>query len=216
MTIEILYQDNDILVINKPPGVPTQGTPDPRRPHIWGLTEKQVGKKLFLHHRLDKDTSGVLLFGVHPEINGTLTQMFREHLFKKTYRALTKKSEKTFPLEGHEILNHLAPVRGPGKQLSRMVVVKSGGWKAVTWVQRVHEGHWADEWEARPQTGRTHQIRVHLAGQKTPILGDSLYGGKSTRVHRMMLHAWKLEFPHPRTQETLTVVAELPWKPENI
>lgn len=210
--IEILYEDQDIVVIDKPPGLPTQAGQDPRRPHLYGLLQEQRGEKLFLHHRLDRDTSGVLLLGRHPRANKGLTDLFREHRLEKVYWALTRPGSEPVPAENGEVVvrDHLAPVRGQNRQLTRMVRVKSGGWSAETRLRLLESLGPAEFWEARPLTGRTHQIRVHLAGLKRPILGDPLYGGKSTEVPRLLLHARSLRFRHPVTGAELTVESPVP------
>ena len=216
MNIEILYEDSDIIAIHKPAGIPSQSTPDPRRPHILGLLQKQRPDQIFfLHHRLDKDTSGVMVLGLSPRANPGLTDLFREHRIQKTYHCLCLRSEKSFTPEGGiwplRIQNHLAPVKS-GSKLMRMVVVKKGGWKAETEVKLSQSLAQFDLFEARPLTGRTHQIRVHMAGLFRPIAGDSLYGGKSSEVPRLMLHASSLQLRHPCTGHELLIKA--PWPPD--
>ena len=210
--IPVLYEDEFILAVSKPPGLPTQAGHDPRRPNLYTLLQEQRGEKLFLHHRLDKDTSGVLLLGRHPRANKGLTDLFREHRLQKTYWALAKKSAKDpiDELQECTVTDHLAPVRGTTKQLMRMVKVKSGGWKAETHFRKLESLKAADLWEARPLTGRTHQIRVHLSGLGRPIFGDFLYGGKSAEVPRLCLHAKALDITHPVTGEPLHLEDVIP------
>ncbi len=217
--IEILYEDEDIIAINKPAGLLSQGTPDPKRPHAISVLKEQLrpqeGKdfNLFLHHRLDKDTSGVLLLGKSSRANSPLTEIFREHQIQKTYLALSLRKENSFDVISHPtfiVENHLAPVRGNNKQLMRMVKVNKGGWKAETHFLLLDTFPGFFLIEAKPITGRTHQIRVHLAGEKLPIAGDNLYGGKSTLVPRLLLHAQKLKLNHPITKKELLIEAPLP------
>lgn len=208
--LEILFEDSDLVFINKPAGLPSQAGLHTRHPHCLALAEKLTNGPLYLHHRLDKDTSGVMVFSKSKRANPGLTDLFREHALTKTYWALTK-PQSLHPKDACWTLeNHLAPVRGPNKQLMRMVVVKSGGWKAITHFKTLEQTKYADWIEAKPQTGRTHQVRVHLAGQKFPIWGDPLYGGKNPDVPRLLLHAQSLEFKHPITQETLLISAPPP------
>lgn len=208
LEIPVLFEDEFILAVDKPPGLPTQAGMDPRRPNLYSVLQEKRGEKLYLHHRLDKDTSGVLILGRHPRANKGLTDLFREHRLQKTYWALTKpgKTEET----RIAVSDHLAPVRGSNRQLMRMVKVKSGGWKAETDLRRLEKTGRAELWEALPKTGRTHQIRVHLAGTGRPILGDFLYGGKSSEVPRLLLHAKALAFQHPVTGDELRIEAPLP------
>lgn len=208
--IPILFEDDAVLVVNKPAGLPTQGTRDPRRPHVHALVEAQTGKKLFLHHRLDKDTSGVLLFGKDPRANKPLTDIFRDHHAKKQYLALSKiNSGAAKPLPAtFTVKVHMAPVRGD-RGVERMVVVKSGGWASETDFRVLWSSAEQVLTHCAPKTGRTHQLRVHLGHQRLPILGDFMYGGKSALVPRLMLHALCLEIPHPLTREPLKLEAPL-------
>lgn len=206
---EVIYRDEDLLVVNKPAGLLSQQSLDKRRPHVVTWVEQHLGVKAALHHRLDKDTSGVLVLGLSKRVNAKLTDLFRDHEMKKTYWALAKpRTEDT--REEFSVLNHVAPVRDAKKKLLRMVEVRSGGWKAETDFRVLAHADGFDWIEAKPKTGRTHQIRVHLAGIKRPIWGDFLYGGKNPGYPRLMLHARVLEFPHPFLGETLQLVAPAP------
>jgi RluA family pseudouridine synthase len=210
--IEVLFADDDIIFVNKPAGLNSQQTLDKKIPHVTSQLEKQFpGQKFYLHHRLDRDTSGVMLLGKSERANKFLTDIFREHKIQKTYLAFIKK-EKPITEKKWTVKNHLAPVRdkAAGKKLMRMVVVKKGGWGAETHFELIEEKPNFYVVEAHPVTGRTHQIRVHLACERRPILGDNLYGGKSTIVPRLMLHALRLQVVHPITQQDLTVEAPLP------
>lgn len=207
---EVLLEDEDLIFINKPAGLPSQQTIDPRRPHVISELKKQFpGKDFFLHHRLDKDTSGVLLLGKSQRSNKFLTDIFRQHQIEKTYLALIKKDP---PLSQNQwsVKNYLAPVRETNKNRMRMVVVKKGGWPAETYFEKLEERQDFYLVQAKPITGRTHQIRVHLACEKRPILGDNLYGGKSSLVPRLMLHAQGLSLKHPISGESIAVEAPLP------
>jgi RluA family pseudouridine synthase len=213
--MEILFEDEFLLAVHKPAGLPSQQTPDPKRAHVVSELQKQFpGQRFFLHHRLDKDTSGVLLLSKHPKANPGLTEIFRNHLAQKTYLCLCLKGVKSqSPPEGQwplTVINHLAPVRGQGQKLMRMVIVKKGGSRAETDLQCLEVFSEMDLFECKPKTGRTHQIRVHMASLYRPIAGDSLYGGKSTLVPRLMLHAKTLQFIHPVTQAPVVIEASLP------
>ncbi len=150
--------------------------------------------QVFLHHRLDKDTSGVLLFSKSKMANGPLTEMFREHRFQKRYWALTK--AKTEIPDRWTIENHLTS-RKDSSKIMKMFETESGGDFAETHFKLMGSNEHAAWIEAKPITGRTHQIRVHCAHSGIPILGDTLYDGTDTRVPRLMLHAKSLEFNHP-------------------
>lgn len=193
----ILFEDADIIVVNKPPRLPTHGTIDSSRFHlveaIENFLEKRDGTKkayLGIHHRLDLDTSGVILFSKRKEANPALAQAFQDREVQKTYLAVSLGAKR----EPFVIKSFLAP----SKRNKRFwCSVRSGGKYAETAVRIVdskpYHGKTVSLVEASPKTGRTHQIRVHLSENKLPILGDEAYGVKAPDVERVLLHAWKLE-----------------------
>lgn len=206
--LEILFEDEFLLVLNKPAGLPSQPTVDKRRPDLFTLIKTQKNsEQIFLHHRLDRDTSGVILFSKSKAANGPLTEMFRQHQFQKTYWALAQAQENL--QDSWEVKNHLVARRKDGKSV-KMFRTESGGDFAHTRFRKLAANSHASLIEAEPLTGRTHQIRVHSLHSKASILGDSLYGGKDPRVPRLMLHAKILAFPHPLTQKKLQIEAPLP------
>ena len=211
--LEVLFEDESLIAIAKPAGLPSQQTPDPKRSHVLSELARQFPtQKFYLHHRLDKDTSGVLLLGKDPRVNAGLTEIFREHRLTKTYQCLCLRGPKSQVLKNGETLvqNHLAPVRASGKNLMRMVIVKKGGWFAETHLRLEETFQELDLFTATPKTGRTHQIRIHCGSLFRPIAGDSLYGGKSSAVPRLMLHAKSLRLVHPLTQKEILIESPLP------
>jgi 23S rRNA pseudouridine955/2504/2580 synthase len=206
--IDVLYEDGDLIAVHKPAGLPSQPTVDKKRPDLFTKLKSQLNtQSLYLHHRLDKDTSGVILFSKSKRANPILTEMFRQHQFEKVYWCLTKPHPDL--KKEWEISNHLI-ARRKLKSSVKMFRTESGGDFAHTLFKLIHQNENAALIEARPRTGRTHQIRVHLLHSQIPILGDSLYGGKDTRVPRLMLHAKTLEFTHPIKKNKLTIEALLP------
>ncbi len=219
----ILYEDESLIVVNKPAGLPTQPTLDEARDNLYALMKKFLATRdsrpdayVGLHHRLDRDTSGVVLFTKVKEANAGVSALFSEHQAVKIYQALVLKPQASNALlqQGSaEVRNYLAKKRGAGKR-ARIEVVHSGGDFAHTRfkVLRV-EGRGALI-EAQPLTGRTHQIRVHLASLGLPILGDVFYGGIGKigefQVPRSMLHAGSLTFVHPLLKKELSIAAPLP------
>lgn len=211
---DIIYEDEDIIIINKPAGLLSQPSVDKKRFHVvQALQELYPKQKFYLHHRLDKETSGVLLLSKTERVNKKLTYMFQEHKFTKTYKCLCINNniqpenilKNTILSENFLIKNHVAPVKKHGSsQLQRMVIVKNGGWPAETHVSFIEKIKNFYLFRCQPKTGRTHQIRLHMASYKFPIAGDFLYGGKSSLVTRMCLHAEKLEFNHPLTNQLLS------------
>lgn len=211
--IKVLFEDEILIAIEKPAGLPTQATLDKTRPHVYGLLQAQLAAEnpeayLALHHRLDKDTSGVLLFCKDKAYNQKISEMFKQHQFEKIYWALTVpgKSKKSW-----QIKNYLAEKPAPRSKRMSLHSVRSGGHLAITDFKLLETHKKGLLIEARPKTGRMHQIRVHLAEAGLPILGDDLYNPKgATGAPRMMLHAHQLIFPHPQTGSMITVTSEPP------
>jgi RluA family pseudouridine synthase len=207
----VLYEDEMLLAVNKPAGLPTQPTVDEARNNLFAAVKRYLGPNAYLglHHRLDKDTSGVVLFTKREEANKGVAELFSEKEIQKTYVAVSYTVKKAFRNEW-TTKNFLAPV-GKG---SRQHAVRSGGDSAQTdFVVLETKGAFVKV-EARPKTGRTHQIRVHLAGEGLPIWGDSVYGEEIPddvmKAPRMMLHAWKLEFVHPVKKTKVIIESPIP------
>ncbi len=214
--LSIIFEDEYLVAVDKPAGLPSQPTVDSKRPDLFTQLKKQLSsQEIFLHHRLDKDTTGVVLFSKRKSINGALTEMFRQHQFTKTYCALAKNNsaeDKSFSEKiknGWSIENHIIARRKNGSSV-KMFRTESGGDHALTDFKILAQSPEALWIQAQPQTGRTHQIRVHLLHSGHPILGDSLYGGKDSRVPRMMLHAQQLSFAHPASKKPILIQAPLP------
>lgn len=217
---ELLYEDEYMAIINKPPGVvvhPAPGNPDGtvvnailgRYPELRSA-ELPDGSRPGIVHRLDKDTSGCLAIARTPEAQAKLCAAFAERATRKTYLALTA----GVPRQLRGRIENLIGRHPVNRQ--KMAVVKNNGKTAVSEYEVLSEG-WLDNHKTalvrvRIYTGRTHQIRVHLSEMKTPVLGDELYGG--ARLHpgiaRQMLHAWRLQIPHPVSGKIIKVEAPLP------
>lgn len=185
------------------------------------LKDRPDIKEVYLHHRLDFETSGVFLMTKDSSINKFITEMFQSHSFTKKYVCLTrpnslqigKKVEGSIIKEDPEtwmIKNFMAPAKDMVKHKRRMISVRSGGWPAETEFKIIEKKSWCYFIEATPKTGRTHQIRQHLQESYRSILGDNIYGGKSSEVPRLMLHAKSLEFKHPVDHIVIKAEAALP------
>ncbi|MBL7663769.1 MAG: hypothetical protein JNM93_01455 [Bacteriovoracaceae bacterium] len=206
---DILFEDETIILISKPSGQPSQATLDPNRDHIYAsvlryLNDKKPDSYAALLHRLDVETSGVMLFCKKKSFNKNLQTMFEERKIQKTYVAVARKKEGIIPTEW-QVNNFLKKMSG---KLLKMQTVKSGGDKAITDFKILQQNSDYLLIQATPLTGRTHQIRVHLSESKLPILNDALYG--EAGEGRLMLHAWKLNFTHPKTGEAMEVEAPIP------
>ncbi|MEQ1802709.1 MAG: pseudouridine synthase [Gammaproteobacteria bacterium] len=190
----VVHEDDDLLVVNKPPGWNTHAP----APHAgegiydWLKHREPRWARLAIVHRLDKETSGLLVFGKTVDANRSLTAQFTAREVHKRYVLVTG---TPVPRDGFTVES--AIVRAGDRYQARPA--DAGGEQAETRfrVLRREEGRtWV---EAEPVTGRTHQIRVHAAAEGLPILGDPLYGGAA--ASRLHLHAAALEFRHPRTGE---------------
>jgi 23S rRNA pseudouridine1911/1915/1917 synthase len=208
----VLYEDDVLIALDKPPGLPTPPTVDPSRPSVVAALHGYLGAKAYvgIHQRLDRETSGVVVFTKHPKANPGLARAFAERSIVKVYAALAQAGDDGHPLEW-TATSRLS--RGEGTP-PRVRVVTEGGQLAETRfrIERRLNGAWLVE--ARPRTGRKHQIRVQLAAEGAPILGDALYGGKSEiagqPVPRVLLHARRLELVHPLTGQPMTIESPLP------
>jgi RluA family pseudouridine synthase len=210
----IIYQDDAIVVLNKPAGIPSQGTTDPTRDHAYEALrrylEEKEGREVYLaiHHRLDSDTSGPLLFCRKKSFNKPVQELFSERTAVKTYLAIVCLQK---PLNKTEwrVENQLARSK---KHPMKMESVASGGDQAVTSFRVLKQKDKYALIQAQPHTGRMHQIRVHLAEEGLPIVGDYIYAGKELgdQAKRTMLHSWKLEFTHPEDQRPICAEAPVP------
>jgi len=222
--MDILFEDEFIICVNKPAMILSQKSFDLKRKTVQDLLEQQrpdLKGHLYMHHRLDYETSGVFLFSKSKKANGALTEMFKNHSFDKIYVCLTRPNilnagkkvdcQILQPDQSEWIIkNYMAPAKDMVKHKKRMISVKSGGWAAETHFKILNTTQLYHYIQATPKTGRTHQIRQHLQESYRSILGDNIYGGKSSEVPRLMLHAFQLNFPHPVTQNAINVEAPLP------
>lgn len=212
LALSILWQDESLLAINKPAGLPAHPTVSGRANALDLVSElyAQSGEttRPILLHRLDADTTGLLLFALSRDANLSLSRQFSTHQIEKTYLALVNGC----PPPHFVVSNHLkAGVRG------RTVAVASGGLAAQTDFHTLACRDGIALVAARPRTGRTHQIRAHLAGLGYPLLGDALYGGMNSlalaagraALPRHLLHAYSLVMTHPQSGERQTLTAPL-------
>ena len=229
---DVLYEDEDLIAVNKPAFLPTEETivGGEKRDclhaavvrYLWVKSALRNPPYVGIMHRLDRETSGVILFTKTRAVNAAVHEMFEKRAVQKIYRAVCTISEKTgrtqeslrleedstFFVENH--IGRISPKSARAKWGE--LLAERGGLYArtdFTVLERtVIGGIPAVKIEARPLTGRTHQIRVHLASIGLPILGDVLYGAPEYK--RTMLHAQSLTFQHPVSGKAITVSAPLP------
>ena len=189
----IAHEDEHLLVAVKPPGWNTHA-PAPfanEGLYEWLKNREPRWSRLAIIHRLDKETSGLIVFGKSPQANRSLTQQFESRGVAKKYAFLTDRAHARAHFTVKTKLSRVGDRYASG----------AAGQPAETRFSFVGEAGGAFLWEAEPLTGRTHQIRVHAAGEGIPILGDRLYGGAA--APRLCLHAAQLAFRHPVTNEPL-------------
>jgi 23S rRNA pseudouridine1911/1915/1917 synthase len=218
--IKIIFEDEYFLAINKPSGlvVNKSETQKDSTNTLEGFLEERLPEGLVLDragivHRLDKETSGVILAAKSEEVMLSLQALFKSREIKKEYVAcaIGEIKDEKFKID--------APIgRNPNKRTKYSVI--SGGKAAITDFEKIKEVVIEEQTytflDIKPLTGRTHQIRVHLAAYNHPVACDNLYSGSSNFERdllifgRLMLHAKKIEFTHPVTGMTMSLQAELP------
>lgn len=206
MDISVLYEDEHLLVVNKPPGMNTHpNSPEESDSLANGVAFHLQAKGEFRQvkhvHRLDRDTSGAILFAKHALIGSILDKLLEERKIKRTYVAHVKGRMK-----GKKgTIN--API-GRDRHHPTKRRVSSGGQHAVTRYEVMEATNKMSIVKCQLDTGRTHQIRVHLSHIGHPIIGDKLYG-ESDGSKRLVLHAEQLEFVHPLTLEKIHIYSPI-------
>lgn len=203
--LEVIFEDNYLLALSKPAGIATQGTQASDRHDLMALLARQrPGQKLILCHRLDMGTSGVLVLAKDKAAD--LGSAFQERTLRKVYLARVSRPVAAAHLDwpiGRLRLAKPARFGCEGDLLDSKACLTLVRPPTPEESQALLPGHWV---VCEPKTGRTHQIRVHLAQLGAPIVGDGLYGG--AKDEQLWLHAWRLELVHPVTGQHLDLVAE--------
>lgn len=206
--IEILFEDHDLLVVVKPAGLLTIATEKERRRTTYAMLTEHVRRfraaRIFIVHRLDREASGLLVFAKTEEAKFALQKQFEDHSAGRTYLAVV---DGHVPRDAFTVESLLAEnaafrcytTRDPSK-----------GKRAVTHVTVLQRAPHRTLVEVRLETGRKHQIRVHLADEGFPIVGDPAYGNGRSPIRRMALHGAGLVFRHPRTREQMKFTSPLP------
>lgn len=200
----LIAQEHDLIVVNKPAGLLCQAPRWRQTSNLLDLATARFGP-LSLFHRLDRDTSGVVLLTRSGPINRYLDVVFKNRAVQKEYLAVVPAKNELLP-EG--VID--ARIGPHPKRRDMMTVVARGGKRAVTRYQVIRETagkQWVRLW---PETGRTHQLRVHLWSMGAPILGDRLYGPHQPDVPRLMLHACQISLPAAEGFPARVYAAPLP------
>ena len=212
--LEILYEDNDIIVVNKPKGMvvhPANGNPDGTLVNaVMSICKDSlsgIGGEIRpgIVHRLDKNTSGAIIIAKNDKAHINLSEQLKNHEIKKTYIALVRGIVK----ENNATIN--MPIARSKKDRKRMDVDKNGK-EAITHFTVLNRFTDCTLLEVNIETGRTHQIRVHLSHIGYPIIGDDVYsnGKNKWNIEGQCLHAKSLDFRHPITGKHIHIEAELP------
>jgi len=206
--LTVLYEDGDVLIVDKPAGLLTVPTEAREKDTLWSralhyLQHRYGGRPhAGIVHRLDKDTSGALVFARNRAAHHALQDRFRTHAIDREYVALVEGAPKdsgTFDADLVREGGLRRTVARPGQE----------GRRAVTRYRTVERFPDAALVSVRPETGRTHQIRVHFSAAGHPVLGDRVYGNAKL-APRQMLHARRLGFPHPVTGEVVAAESPVP------
>ena len=222
--IDIVYEDDDIVVVNKKSGMvvhPAAGNPDGTLVnallYYCGDSLSGVGgvARPGIVHRIDKDTSGLLVVAKNDDAHVFLSEQLKTHSVSRVYHAIVVGNLKELSGTVDE------PIGRHPIDRKKMAVIKNDAYtsrEAVTHYKVIKRFHGFDYVQCELETGRTHQIRVHMAYLGHPLLGDEVYGGNKTRfgtVHKayidgQCLHAKELQLTHPRTMEVMTFTSSLP------
>ncbi|MBQ1659314.1 MAG: RluA family pseudouridine synthase [Clostridia bacterium] len=213
--LDIVYEDDDLLVVNKPRGMvvhPAAGNPDGTLVNalLYHCGDSLSGINGILRpgivHRIDKDTSGLLIVAKNDFSHRLLAEQIKEHSFTRKYQAVVCGNIK----EDSGTVN--APIGRHPTDRKKMTVTLKNSREAVTHYRVITRYRGYTHVELTLETGRTHQIRVHMANMGHPVAGDPVYGGKNylKKLDGQCLHAYYISFLHPRTNETLTLSAPLP------
>jgi 23S rRNA pseudouridine1911/1915/1917 synthase len=206
--LDIIYEDDAVLVINKQPGVAT--IPSMNHPNgtiangvLYHYEKNNITHTIHVVTRLDRDTSGLLLIAKHRYSHSILSATQKQGKVKRKYYAIVEGN-----LEEKQGIIDASIGRKEGSIIER--VVREDGQRALTHYQVVEESPSNSLLEVQLETGRTHQIRVHFSYIGHPLAGDDLYGGKKDKINRQALHCFSLGFEHPDTKEWMSFTVPIP------
>jgi len=208
LALRIAYEDDHLLVVDKPAGIVVHPSPGhPTGTMVHGLVGRTAGgdeERPGIVHRLDRDTSGLLVVARTEEAYRRLQELVRNRELERRYKALVRgrprswrgRIEAPIGRDRHDPTRHSLETDTPREAVTHFEV------------ERLLDKHAL--LDVRLETGRTHQIRVHLAAIGLPVVGDPVYGVPDEQLKRQFLHAWRLAFPHPMSGEQVEVESPLP------
>lgn len=211
MDLDIVYEDNDLIIINKPSGLvvhPGSGNyshtlVNGLMAYTQDLSDINGFSRVGIVHRIDKDTSGLMVVAKNNKAHELLADMFKNHSIKRTYLALLTGE---LPYDNATID---APIKRDSTNFNRMGVFKDGK-KAITHLKVLKRYKGYTLVSLNLETGRTHQIRVHMKYMGYPIYNDPVYNNKEASSFGQFLHSWKIEFNHPITGQKLEFSVDMP------
>jgi 23S rRNA pseudouridine1911/1915/1917 synthase len=206
---QILFEDDSIIVADKPAGVLTMATETERSRTLYAvlrayLNEKKRPEKLFIVHRLDREASGLVVFAKSIEAKERLQDQFKDHSAGRQYVAVVEGRVRDEEFTIRSLLAENAAhhvYETPNKRVGKL---------AVTHVRVRKRSARTTMVDVRLETGRKHQIRVHLAARGHPIVGDKVYGSGANPIRRLALHGAQLGFKHPGTRKWMTFESRYP------
>lgn len=211
--LDIIYEDDDVIVINKPAGLVVHPAPGHTEDTLVNMLIGKVDNLSDINgdlrpgivHRIDKDTSGLLLVAKNNKAHAFLSDLLKDHDIKREYYALVEGN--IYEDDGKIV----APIGRDKKYRQKMAVDTRNGKDAITYFHVEERFNNKTLVSCKLETGRTHQIRVHMAYIGHPVVGDPLYNNKKySGIDGQMLHAYKLTFPQPTTKKEVTVECPLP------
>ena len=214
INLDILYEDDGLLIINKPPFLPVHPSMDHYNDSLsngvkYYFDSIGLHRKIRPVNRLDKNTSGIVIFAKNEYIQECLVKQMKSNIFKKEYTAIVEGIID----EKEEIID--APIARKENSIIERCV-NSNGDNAITVINSIKTYTGYSLVKCILKTGRTHQIRVHTSYIGHPIVGDDLYGNKSDKINRQALHASKIKFIHPITKKEIKIEAKIPKDIENL
>ena len=213
MKLDIVYEDDDILVINKPQGLvvhPGDGHHNDTLVNALIYNQKELStlngiERVGIVHRIDKDTSGLLLICKNDDAHNFIAEQLKDHTMNREYIALV---DGNLQSDSGKIVGKIGRDKG---NRQKMAIDNINGKEAITHFTVLERFKNFTLISCKLETGRTHQIRVHMSSIGHPVTGDKLYGGNCSLYNNgQLLHAYKLTFIHPKTKEVMTLNCDLP------
>jgi len=208
MDLDILYEDDCLVIINKPPNMPVHPSMNHYEDSLsngvkYYFDSISLKRKIRPINRLDKDTSGIVLFAKNEYIQECLIKQMKANTFEKEYLALV---EGNISSKGQTVI---APIARKNESIIERCISEDGDY-AETEIELIKSYNDYSLIKCTLKTGRTHQIRVHTKHIGHPILGDTLYASSSNLISRQALHAHRIKFIHPLTKELVEIICEPP------